>query len=137
MINKILRFISNIFSNKVEDKKKVVECYLSTREFGDIKRRITSAKILDNKLKLGDKTAWCSTGIDWADYGIYGVDCVSDKYGDIEYKITDLALYFADSDDPNNEDGKIIWGENLYCYVNEEFFNKNKFLFDNIKKINF
>ena len=57
MINKILRFISNIFSNKVEDKKKVVECYLSTREFGEIKRRITSAKILDNKLKLGDKTA--------------------------------------------------------------------------------
>ncbi len=128
MINKILKFISNIFSNKCEDKNNVVECYLSTREFGDIKRRITSAEILTNKLKLGDKTALCITEI-WADYGIYGVDCVLDKYGDIEYKFTELALYFADNEDPNNEDGKISWGENLYDYVNEEFFNTHKFLF--------
>jgi hypothetical protein len=43
-------------------------------------------------LKLGDKTVWCGKEL-CADYGIYGVDCILDKYGDVEYKMTQLALY--------------------------------------------
>ena len=132
MIKKLLKFITNIFSNKNENTNNRVECYLSTRDFGDIKRRILSNPILDDKLKLGDKTVWCGKEL-WADYGIYGVDCILDKYGDVEYKMTELALYFADSDDKNNVDGKIVWNENLYNYLYEDFFEKHKYLFNKIK----